>query len=219
VARVEEARRPAFRRLPALEPRLRRGHGEAALLERGADLLEVGRPPRATERAARALVRRERPAVVLARARVDAGHLDVEIERADVVAQRDEILLGDLAHLAELGGGAAAPAQEEDAAGGGRERCDERDPSARRAAVVAAALRGAAPAPPRGHGRDDVAHRRRDALDALAAMRVDRVVGDRAHTLARAVAPGAQPRPDDRDVGRRPADVARERAQHGVGIA
>jgi hypothetical protein len=103
MARVEEARRAALRRLPSGKLRLRRAHRPAALLERRGHARDVLRPARTVERLLGLGVALHGLAVVLLSLRVRVGHLDVEVERPDVVTQRHEVLARHLLHLVELG--------------------------------------------------------------------------------------------------------------------
>src|SRR6266536_3999018 len=109
VPRVEEAGRPALGQRLALEQRLRRGHGETALLQGGADLRHVLGPARPVEPVGRLLVAVDCGGVVAHGVRAGAGHLRVDVERPDVVAERQQVFLGDRFHLGELPLGAASP--------------------------------------------------------------------------------------------------------------
>ncbi len=111
--------------------------------------------------------------VVLAGARIHAGHVDVDVQRADVVAQRDEVLVGDVAQLVGLGGlqaprAPAAQPGEERHGGAQRGQRDEPDPRAgslaQRPAVV---LRG-------GQLGDERVEDRRAAVGARVVERVGR---------------------------------------------
>jgi hypothetical protein len=102
VPRVEEARWPPLGRRIACQQRLGVRHRVPALFESFAHRSEVLRSFRAVEDVARTLVGLQRLAVPLLRLSRDVRHLDVHIERADVVAERDEVFLGRLANLFPL---------------------------------------------------------------------------------------------------------------------
>ena len=109
MARVEEARRAALRRLAVLQPRASRAHRPAALLERGADRLELVDAPREPPRLIGALVRLDGGLVVGPGRLGDAGHVHVQLERADLVAERHEVVARVVLDLGELGRVLAPP--------------------------------------------------------------------------------------------------------------
>ncbi len=94
VAGVKEARRSSLGRRPALEHGLGAGHRVAPLLEGLTDRGEILRPFGEIEDPAGALVGLQRLVIALLGIVGDAGHLDVDIQGADVVAQGDEVVLG-----------------------------------------------------------------------------------------------------------------------------
>jgi len=93
VPRIKEAGGAAFRRLTALQQRLRSGHRVAALLQRLADRSEILRALGAVEDVAGALVCLQGLLVTLLGLPGGVGHLDVDIERTDVLAESDKIVL------------------------------------------------------------------------------------------------------------------------------
>jgi hypothetical protein len=109
---------------------------------------EVLGAPRGVELLLGFLVAGECLVVVLFGPRVRAGHLHVEVERADVVAQRDEVVAGVLAQLLGLGLLLAAEpppvAQAEQERAAAEERQQPQGPRAARAGVVVVPLRLAA---------------------------------------------------------------------------
>jgi hypothetical protein len=102
VARIEEARGTALRGRLAGEQRFRARHRESALLERLAHRREILGLVRAVEDLARALIRLQRLVVALLGLIRHPRHLQVDIERADFVAERDEIVPGSVTHLLPL---------------------------------------------------------------------------------------------------------------------
>ena len=174
VARVEEAGRRALRRLAALEAGARRGHRVAALLGRLADRLEVLRAARGVDRARRALVGAESLLVVALGLLGGAGHLDVEVERADLLAELDDVVADVRPHLLELRRLLAAHAAHA--------RGDQQaEPRRRRRAAPARRSRRRRrrrrrpPSPPAGphlaHAVDEVEQDRRQAFAALGLQR------------------------------------------------
>src|SRR3954453_6366676 len=124
VARVEEAGRGPLGRLLALEARPRGGHRVAPLLDGGAHRLELLRRAGAVDRRRRPLVGAERGLVVGLRLLRHARHLDVEVERADLVAALHHITAhraGALLEPLRLPPPLAAPAREQQPAAPHRE--------------------------------------------------------------------------------------------------
>src|SRR5437588_12719494 len=90
--RIEEARRTSLRRWLAFEHGLCVGHRVPALLERLAHRGEVLWPLGSVKDLARTLIGLERLLVALLCLLGRLWHLNVDIERADVVAQGNEVL-------------------------------------------------------------------------------------------------------------------------------
>src|SRR5215207_2202688 len=111
VAGVEEARRSPLGRVAPLEQGPGRGHRVPARLDRAAHRGQVGRGAGLLERLLGPLQELVRPGVLVDRLAV-AGllGLQVDVEVAQVVGQRLQVVLGGRPGLAELGGAADAPA-------------------------------------------------------------------------------------------------------------
>src|SRR5690348_11469292 len=90
---IEEAWGPTLRGRAALEQRLRIRHRIAPLLERLGHGGEILRPLRTVEDLTRPLVGLDRLPVSVYGLLRDVRHLDVYVERPDVVSERDEIIL------------------------------------------------------------------------------------------------------------------------------
>ena len=206
MARVEEARRRALGRLAALEPGARRGHREAALLGRLADRLEVLGAAGPVDGGRGALIGAERLLVVGLGLLGGAGHLDVEVERADLLAELDDVGAHGVAHLLELGRLLAAPAARRGAAGRRRPARARRARSAcprrgRRRRRVAAASLPARTSPMRSTKSSRIARRPSPRL-ALSAASAALAV---APSGTSPVLPARNVRPDHEHVGpRRP---------------
>src|SRR3954468_9512120 len=141
MARVEEARCPVLGRFLACEQRLRHLHLVAAALELGRYRLAVARRLRAVEALLRALVDLDCLVVMLLCLGVSVRHRAVDIERADLVAQFDQVVARDLLDRCELGTGAAATVE----CVGAQTRAREPDED-QRARATSAAARAAASA-------------------------------------------------------------------------
>src|SRR5215207_198273 len=111
VTGIEEAGRPPLRRVAPLEQGPGRGHRVPARLDRAAHRGRVGRGAGLLERLLGPLQELVRPGVLVDRL-ADAGllGLQVDVEVAQVVGQRLQVVLGGRPGLAELGGAADAPA-------------------------------------------------------------------------------------------------------------
>ncbi len=109
--------------------------------------------------------------VVRLRALVDARHLDVEVERADVVAERDEVVADVLLELGQLrlDPPASPPAREQQQAAAEREQRQQH-----RGADAAAALRGTGVAA-RAQLADPVDEVQQHGADAVAAVLAERL--------------------------------------------
>jgi hypothetical protein len=215
MTRVEEARRPPFGRFQSLEARLRGRHREPSLLERRGDGLDTLGTPGAVERRVGALVRRDCGAVVAARFLAHAGHLDVDVERPDVLGEREQILLGGLLHLRQLDLAAPPPAKkhESDAA---RADADERrkQPARRPLVFVLAARRRTALG-----SRERVDEGEQRGLDALASVLAERLGRQPGNLSCGARAAGPEPVADDDGVRAVAAELSVEQIDHAPGVA
>jgi hypothetical protein len=154
---------------------------EAALLELGADRLEVLRRAREVVAALRALVELERAAEVLPRARIGPGHLHVDVDRADVVAQRDEVVARSRAQVLDLLGlqpprpAAAQQARDPEAARQEREQRQQPAPAVARRRAAPSSRAPAGPLPPRCRAAPT---RRTKSLSTASAPSLPRALAD-----------------------------------------
>ncbi len=102
VAGIKEARGPAFRWLPAVEPRLGAGHGVATLFQSGGNGRQLLGAPGLVDVRGRAFVALERRDVVALRLGIGVRHLHVEVEGPEIVTERHQILHRDLPDLFQL---------------------------------------------------------------------------------------------------------------------
>src|SRR6266540_7369345 len=144
---VEEAGRPPLRQRLALQQRLGRRHREAPLLEGRADRGHLLGPAGPVVGVGRLLVGIDRGGVMAHRLGIDAGHPRVDVERADVLAERDQILLRQRLDLRQLLLTLAPPApraEDQGAAPDDRQDQDRDQQHTARPAAGAALLRGVA---------------------------------------------------------------------------
>jgi hypothetical protein len=161
---------------------------------------------------------------VLLALRIGVRHLHVQVEGADVVTQRDEVLARDLLHLLELGARvlllalALTPAAQRDRRDRQAQEQQQEDREASAPAVTG---------PLASAGAAATRARLADPLDEVGQHGEGPVAGARLERLAREVARGdihtdrarAERVADDTGVGARLAELLRDLAQRGAGVA
>ena len=216
MAGVEEARRPALRRLLPREQRLGRGHVVAPFLQRAGHRLELFRLSCAVERAARLVVVLERLLVFALRLRV---RLDRLLELLDVVRERDQVVVRGRLHFGELClPMATAP---DDTERGERQAAEDEEADQNAAAgsgLVAGAAGSAAVLACSGDAVDEVDQRGGDALAAVGVERVGRELSGDARRQD-LLAAGAEVPADDDRVGAWAVESVVEGLQHAVRVA
>jgi hypothetical protein len=141
---IEEARWAPFGRGLTGQTRLRAFHREAGILELLAQALEVLERAGGTEAAVCRVIAEDGALVVALGPRIGPGHLGVDVEGANVVAERDKILVGSPFDIGELGVAFTTPApvareRERGDATHGKDHDEEKGKDADAATVAARA--------------------------------------------------------------------------------
>ena len=194
--------------------RLCAGHLVPALLERARHRRQILGTPRGVVGPIGALVRLDRAAVVLLRVAIDVGHVDVQVQVADVVREREQVLLGDrLTGRERLAVTAGAPpsAKEDEAEHAGADDGEDRPQRG---------VLGTAPAGAAAHGGDFVDEGEQRRREPVVAVLLERLGGGPRRLAAlENVACRTELTTDDDGVRAAPVERLRELRDHQCRVA